>query len=117
MIPSTLEKLVLQGHVILWLETDACTEYIGQRTSLLSKCIDDWGAWRSQGSFEHVAKDAENAVEVLEILVRNTVIGSSLPLDTSHHLSDENEVNDQWGSKKRVLADIEKAVIVSRNTE
>jgi hypothetical protein len=107
---------VLQSHVVLRLETDTGTEDVGQRTSLLSKSVDDWRSRRSQRSLEHVAEDAKHAVEVLEILGCNTVVGSSLPLDTSHHLSNEDEINDQWGSKKRVLADIEETANVSRST-
>ena len=107
---SDLEKLVLQSHVVLRLETDAGTEDVGQRTSLLSKSVDDWSAWRGQWSLEHVAENAEHAVEVLEVLGGNTVVGGSLPLDTSHHLSDQDKIYDQWRSKKRILADIEEAI-------
>jgi hypothetical protein len=107
---SGLEKLVLQSHVVLRLEPDTGTEDVRESTSLLSKSIDDWSSGRSQWSLEHVAEDAEYAVEVLEILGGSTVVGGSLPLDASHHLSDEDKINDQWGCKKRVLADIEKAV-------
>jgi hypothetical protein len=107
---SGLEKLVLQSHVVLRLEPDTGTEDVRESTSLLSKSIDDWSSGRSQWSLEHVAEDAEYAVEVLEILGGSTVVGCSLPLDASHHLSDEDKINDQWGCKKRVLADIEKAV-------
>jgi hypothetical protein len=35
-------------------------------------------------------------VEVLEILVGSAVAGMRLPLDTSHHLGDNNQINDQW---------------------
>jgi hypothetical protein len=31
----------------------------------------------------------------------------SLPLNTSHHLGNDDQINDQWRSEKRVLADIE----------
>lgn len=112
-----LEKLVLQSHVVLRLETDTGTEDVGQGASLLSKSVDDWCSWRSQRSLEHVAEDAKHAVEVLEVLGRNAVVGSSLPLDTSHHFSNEDEINDQRGSKKGVFADIEEAVIVSKGTQ
>lgn len=100
---------MLQGHVILWLETNTGTEDVGQSTSLLSKGVDHWRSRRSQRSFEHVAENAENTVEVLEVLGSNTVGGLSLPLDTRHHLRNENEIDNQWGSKKRVLADVEDA--------
>lgn len=102
-----LEQLVLQCHIILRLKTNAGLEYIDQCASLLSKSVDDGGARRCQGSFEHEAEDAEHAVEVLEILGSSTIIGVCLPLDTSHHLSNDNEINDQWGRKQRVLADVE----------
>ena len=91
---SDLEELVLQSHVALGLETDTGAEDVGQRTSLLSKSVDDWSARRSQWSLEHVAEDAKHAVEVLKLLGGNTIVGGSLPLNASHHLSDQNEVND-----------------------
>ena len=102
-----LEQLVLQCHIILRLKTNAGLEYIDQCASLLSKSVDDGGARRCQGSFEHEAEDAEHAVEVLEILGSDAIIGVCLPLDASHHLSDDNQINDQWGRKQRVLADVE----------
>ena len=108
---QTLKKLVLQSHIVLRLETDAGTEDVGESTSLLSKSVDDRSSRRGQWSFEHVAEDAEHAMEVLEILGGSTVVGGSLPLDASHHLSNENEIYDQWGCKKGVLADIEKTVL------
>lgn len=46
-------------------------------------------------------------MEVLVLLGSSTVVRLCLPLDTSHHLGNEDEVDDQRRSKKRVLADIE----------
>lgn len=115
-LPRNLEKFVLQSHVVLRLETDAGTEDVDQRTSLLSKSVDDWSPWWSQRSFEHVAENTKHAVKVLEIFGRNTVVGSSLPLDTSHHLGNQDEINDQRGGKKGILADIEETIIISRKT-
>lgn len=70
-----LKKLVLQGHITLRFKTNACTEDIGQGTSLLSKCIDDWCSWRGQWSLQHVAENAKHAVEVLEILGGGAAVG------------------------------------------
>ncbi len=102
-----LEQLVLQSHVILRLKTDAGLEDVDQSASLLSKGVDDRSTRRSQGSLKHEAENAKHAVEVLEVLGCSTVAGMSLPLNTSHHLGDNNQINDQWRCKKRVLADIE----------
>jgi hypothetical protein len=85
-----LEQLVLQSHVVLRLQANACAEDVGQSTSLLSKSVDNWSSWRSQRSFEHVAENAEHAVKVLEILGSSAIIGLCLPLDASHHLSDDD---------------------------
>jgi hypothetical protein len=104
---------VLKSHVVLWLKANTGTEDVGQSASLLSKSVDDWCSRRGQGSLKHVAENAEHAMEVLEVLGSGTIVGMRLPLDTSHHLGDENKINNQWGSKQRVLADIEKAEIVS----
>jgi hypothetical protein len=100
---------VLQSHVVLRLQANACAEDVSQSTSLLSKSVDDWSSWRSQGSLEHVAENAENTMKVLEILSSSAIIGVCLPLDTSHHLSDDDQINDQWGRKQRVLTDVEES--------
>lgn len=102
-----LEKLVLQSHVVLRLETNTSAEDVDQRTTLLRKSIDDWSSWWSQRSLEHVAEDTEDAVEFGVVIGGSTIGGRSLPLDTSHHLSEDDKINDQWGSEERVLADIE----------
>jgi hypothetical protein len=104
-----LEQLVLQSHVVLRLQANACAEDVGQSTPLLSKSVNHWSSWRSQRSLEHVAENAKHTVEVLKILGSDAVIGVCLPLDTSHHLSDEDKINDQWGRKQRVLTDVEKS--------
>lgn len=101
------EQLVLQSHIILRLKPDAGLEDVDQSASLLSKGINDRSTRRSQGSLKHEAENAKHAVEVLEVLGHSTVAGMSLPLNTSHHLGDNNQINDQWRSKKRVFANIE----------
>jgi hypothetical protein len=65
----------------------------------------------SQRSLEHVAKDTEDAVEVLEFSSLVAVVRSSLPLDTSHHLSNHHKINDQGRGKERILADVEQTVV------
>lgn len=102
---------MLQRHVVLWLETDAGAEDVGQGTSLLSKSIDDWGSRRSQWSLEHVAEDREDAMEVSKVLSSGTISRVSLPLDASHHLSNQDEIDDQGGCKQGVLADVEETRI------
>lgn len=104
---------MLKSHVGLRLKTDAGTEDVGQSTALLSKCIDNWRSGWSQRSLEHVAEDAENAVEVLVVLSGNTIAGLCLPGDTSHHLGDQNQINDERGSQQGILADIEETKLVS----
>jgi len=114
-IPSNLdlEQLVLKSHIALWLKTNTCTEDVGESSALLGKSIDDWRSRRSQRSLEHVAENAQNTVELGEVLGSGTLVAVSLPLDTSHHLSDDNKINDQRGSKKRVLADVEHTEFIS----
>jgi hypothetical protein len=51
-------------------------------------------------------------VEVLVVLGGDCV-GRVLPGDTSHHLGDENKIDDQWRGQERVLTDIEETTIVS----
>ena len=47
-------------------------------------------------------------METLEVLVGG-VAGIALPGDASHHLSDQDQIDDQRGSKEGVLADVEQA--------
>lgn len=101
---AALEQLVLESHVILRLQANTCTEYVGQSAALLGQGVDNWGTRRSQGSFEHVAQHAEDAVEAL---VFSGVI--SLPANTGHHLGKHNQVNDERRCKQRILTDVEQA--------
>lgn len=96
-----LEQLVLESHVGLGLKTDAGTENVGQSSALLGKGVDNRGARRSQGGLEHVAEDAENAVEVLKVTF------GRLPLDARHHLGKDDEINDEGRGQERVLANVE----------
>lgn len=109
-----LEQLVLQSHVVLRLKTNTSTENVDQSTALLSESIDNRCSWWRQWSLEHEAEDAEHAVEVLELLCGDTIGGCGFPLDTSHHLSDQDQVDNQWRSKKRVLTNIEESVTLVR---
>lgn len=97
---------MLEGHVRLRLETNTGTEDVGQGRALLGKRVDNGSTGRSQRSLEHVAEDAEDAVEVLVV----TLGGGVLPLDTGHHLSKEDKINDERRRKQRVLADVEQPV-------
>jgi hypothetical protein len=44
-----LEELVFKGHVGLWLETNARTEYVRQSSTLLGEGVDDGSPRGSQG--------------------------------------------------------------------
>lgn len=105
---------MLKGHFGLGLETNAGAEDVGQSRTLLSQSIHNRSSRRSERSLEHVAQDAQNTVEVLELGGFVAVVGSSLPLDTGHHLSHHDEVNNQRRGQKRVLADVEQPVAVSK---
>lgn len=95
---------MLERHVRLRLETNAGAEDVGQGSALLGQGIDDGGARRGHRSLEHVAQNAEDAVEVL-------VVGAvGLPLDARHHLGENDEIDDEGRREKRILADVEKAV-------
>jgi len=66
-----------------------------------------WAAGGCQRGFEHVAEDAQHALEALEVLGGHAIRGGSLPLDAGHHLSDQNQVDDQRRGEEGVLADVE----------
>lgn len=112
-IRTDLEQLVLQSHFRFRLQANASAEDVGQCRTLLSQSVHNGSARRSQGSLEHVAEDTKDAVELLEFSSLVAVIGSSLPLDTSHHLSNHDKVNDQGRGQERVLADVEQTVATS----
>jgi hypothetical protein len=78
---------VLKGHVRFWLKTNTGAEDVGQRTSLLSKGIDNRGSRRCEGGLQHVTEDAEHAVEVLVLARSGSITRLSLPGDARHHLS------------------------------
>lgn len=101
---AALEQLVLKSHVGFRLQANTGTEDVGQSAALLGQGVDNRGAGRSQGSLEHVAQHAEDAVEAL---VLGGVIG--LPADTSHHLGKHNQVDDERRGKQRILTDVEQA--------
>ena len=48
-------------------------------------------------------------MEALVILRSSVITLVGLPSDTSHHLSNDYKINDQWRSQERILADIEQA--------
>jgi hypothetical protein len=103
-----LEELVLQGHVVLRLKTDAGAEDVGESRALLGKSVDDRRTRRSKRSLEHVAENTEHAVEVVELVIAAfSAVG--LPLDTGHHLSNQDQIDDQRRSQEGVLANIEQA--------
>jgi hypothetical protein len=110
-VGADLEELVLQSHFRLRLQANASAEDVGQSRTLLSQSVHNGGARGSQRSLEHVAKDTEDAVEVLEFSSLVAVVRSSLPLDTSHHLSNHHKINDQGRGKERILADVEQTVV------
>lgn len=82
---------MLKRHVRLRLKTNAGAEDVGQSSALLGQSVDDGRARRRHGRLEHVAEHAEHAVEVLVV----SAVG--LPLDAGHHLSDDDEIDDQGG--------------------
>ena len=79
-----LEQLVLKGHLGLWLETNAVTEDVDKGGALLAQGVDDGGTGWGQGSLEHVAENAQNAVEALVVVA----LAVRLPADTGHHLGE-----------------------------
>lgn len=102
LVRASLVQLVLQGHVRLGLEADACAEDIGKGSALLSQGVDHWGAGRRERCLEHIAEDAEDAVEALV-----AVVNLGLPPDARHHFCDKHEVDDEGRGEEGVLADVE----------
>ena len=93
---------MLKSHVRLGLKSNAGTEDVGQGCALLGESVDNRSARRSQRSLEHVAEDAKDAVKVLVLS-----LASRLPLDTGHHLSNDDKINDEGRGQERVLTDVE----------
>lgn len=103
-VASNSVQLVFQGHVRLRLEANARAEDVGQGAALLGQRVDDGRAGGRQRGLEHVAENAEDAVEALVV-----VIALTLPLDARHHLRDDHEVDDEGRGEQGILADVEDA--------
>jgi len=96
---------VLQGHVVLGVETQAGAEDVGHGGALLGQGVDDGGARRGHGSLEHVGQDGEHRVEVLPVGLGGILLVQT-PLDAGHQLGDDHQVDDERGGEKGVLADV-----------
>jgi len=105
---------VLEGHLALRLEANAGTENVGQGCALLSEGVDDGSTRGGQRGLEHVAENGQDTVEALELGGGDGRVGGrGLPLNTSHHLSNEDEIDDEGRGQEGVLANVEKAAQVS----
>lgn len=102
-----LEQLVLKGHVRLGLKSNTGPEDVGQSATLLGQGVDDGSTRGRERRLQHVAEDAQDAVEAAIVLGGGTVGRAGSPLDASHHLRHDHQVNDQWGGKQRILTDVE----------
>lgn len=98
---------MFKSHVGLRLKTNASTEDVGQGGALLGKSVDNRSARGGQGSLEHVAEDTQDTVEALVLGGSSAVGGHGLPLDTRHHLGNDDQIDDQGRSEERVLTDVE----------
>ena len=119
----SLEELVLECHVVLWLETNTGTEDVGKCSTLLGEGVDNRSTGRSEGSLEHVAEQRQDAVHglVLAIASRSDCSSRRGPInqkhtesenarrtgDASEQLAKNSQIQDQRRSEKRVLADVE----------
>lgn len=101
----SLKQFVLERHVGLGLEADAGAEDVGQGAALLGQGVDDGRTGRGHRRLEHVAEDAQDAVEAL-VVAR----GARPPLDARHHLGHDDQVDDQRRGQEGVLADVEEPV-------
>lgn len=101
---------MLKRHVRIGLQADTGTEDVRQCSALLGKCIDNGRAWRRERSLEHVGKDAEDAVEALELIVGALRAGGlRLPLNTRHDLGHEDQVDNERRGQQRVFTNVEEA--------
>lgn len=55
---------------------------------------------------QHVAEDAEDAVESFVVLGSGTSSGMSLPADTGHELSHETKIDNKRAGQQRVFTDV-----------
>jgi hypothetical protein len=85
---------VLKSHVGLGFKTNTSTEDVGQGSALLSKSVDNGGARRGKRSLEHVAEDTQDTMEALILSGSSAIGGHGLPLDTRHHLGNDDQVDD-----------------------
>jgi len=100
---------VLESHVRLGLETNAGAEDVEQCRALLTKSIHDRRTGRSERGLQHVAQDAEDAMESRVLFGLGIALGGSTPLDTGHHLSNQDQIDDERRRQKGIFTDIEDA--------
>lgn len=62
-----------------------------------------------QTHFQHVTQDAEYAVETLVVFGIGLITTGHLPLNTSHHLGNNHQIDDQRRRQKGIFANIEQA--------
>lgn len=82
-------------------ETDAGTEQVLDGGALTVEGVDDGGSVGDEGSLEEVGEDGQDGVEVVKV----GHLGG-LVLDTLHQLSEDDEIEDEGGGKKGVLAGV-----------
>lgn len=100
---------MLQSHVRLGGQSNTSAEDVGHSCALLSKRVDDGGSRRGQRGLQHVAENAEDAVESLVVLGGSTAGGMGFPADASHELCHKTEINNEWTGQKRVFTDVRHA--------
>lgn len=89
---------VSEEKVIFQWETDQHSDKVFNASSLSGKRVDNWalGFW----SLGQVTKETHYTFET------SPVIFVSLEGDSSHEFAENNEINDDSGSKQTILADI-----------
>jgi len=93
--------LVLKKHVVVGSKADASTENVLDALTLASKSVDDRSATGDHGALEEVAEDGKDGSKALRLLHILGLVG-----DTSHELSEDDEIGHERSSKKGVLASV-----------
>jgi len=94
-------SLVLKEHVVARSETNASTEDVLNAFTLTSKGINDRSAFRDFRALEEVREDGEDSGKAFRLVHALCLVG-----DTSHELSEDDKVEHERSSKKRVLAGV-----------
>merc|ERR1719494_1723324 len=88
-----------EEHIVLWRESNACSENILDTGALFEQGVDNWCIFWNEWCFQQVAENRQNCMEGLEFL-----FGTNLHLDSLAQFGEEDQVENDRGCQQRIFA-------------